>query len=461
MGVLGSPGGGMKRTKSRESASAEASEAVSTTSQGVQILPHGVLSSIAQHASAQPHHVGIHWGSRNALINRVGLVGKSWSKLVFCSRSRRSLPALLQRRVTLLKSISSWRPWWGAIRGCYPRIQPTAGITDKATKCRESNALAINSLIELGAQRISSLDLSNCEALEAKTMNALINCCSNLTAVRLSRLAAFSVLELAVRVPALTALEFDQCKLTDLQTSALIEQLTANCRSLQKLSVMKLQPFSDVQINLLADRCPNLQSLCVAGCVLVTDASITRLVQSCRLRELDLAGCSLLTDEVLMQITERCSAMTSLDVSCLPSVTANSLLTLTRCTGLVKLHMNRLHGAVTDSVLSEIVNSCRSLRSLEVTLCNKLSDKSIIKLAQCCPALDTLNVKLCKKLTDKAITTVATLCPELTTLIIAGCVKLTNAAVNKLVDCCDQLSTLDAEGCRLLDVDAIAHLTSV
>ena len=89
----------------------------------------------------------------------------------------------------------------------------------------------------------------------------------------------------------------------------------------------------------------------------------------CLWRKLKLQKRHKVDDEVLVRITNHGSAVSVLDVSECRSITEEGLLkALLQCKCLVDLSVVRCV-AVTDKILSVIGQSCRNIRSLDISLC--------------------------------------------------------------------------------------------
>jgi hypothetical protein len=75
-------------------------------------------------------------------------------------------------------------------------------------------------------------------------------------------------------------------------------------------------------------------------------------------------------------------------------------------------------------------------------------------VASQCRKLRSLNVELCRKITDRSVQAVARSLPDLVCFNCGGCAKVTNVGVSLL---CDhqgkQLLRLNLGGCKLTDYD--------
>ena len=76
-------------------------------------------------------------------------------------------------------------------------------------------------------------------------------------------------------------------------------------RALPNLRSVWLRGANDARVGALAQHCPALQALDVAGCSAVSDASVARLARGCpQLSELSVSQCPLVTDASLAPLVE-------------------------------------------------------------------------------------------------------------------------------------------------------------
>ena len=112
----------------------------------------------------------------------------------------------------------------------------------------------------------------------------------------------------------------------------------------------------------IAVNCPNLTSLNVSFCHILTDVAILAIAVNCpNLTEFDVSYCRNLTDVSILAIAEHCSNLTDLDVS--------------------------LCDNLTDVSIQAIAEHCSNLTNLHVGGCDKLTDVSIQALEERLPNL--------------------------------------------------------------------------
>jgi len=198
--------------------------------------------------------------------------------------------------------------------------------------------------------------------------------------------------------------------------------------------------IDDAVIIALADRCPALTDVSVAGCWNLTDAAIIRLAEGCpSLISIDVSNCSghrgmrycnKLTDAAVIALAERCPALTAVDVSWCKNLTDAAFIGLAEhCPALTSIYMNGCKN-LTDAVIIALAERCPGLTDVNVMNCSNLTDAAIIALAEGCPALTQINVTNCRNLTDAAIIGLADRCPALTQIDVMNCNKLTDVVLS-------------------------------
>ncbi|BFG38339.1 hypothetical protein CerSpe_246140 [Prunus speciosa] len=220
--------------------------------------------------------------------------------------------------------------------------------------------------------------------------------------------------------------------------------------SLQNLEVLNLngcQKISDKGIEDITSACPNLKVFSIYWNVRVTDIGIAHLVKNCKhIVDLNFSGCKNLSDKCLQLVAENYPEL--------------ELLNLTRC---VKL---------TDSGLQQILHGCPCLHSLNLyalssftdeaykrisllshlkflDLCGgqNLSDEGLSCIARC-KSLLSLNLTWCVRITDVGVIAVAQGCTSLEFLSLFGIVGVTDKCLESLSSTCSNtITTLDVNGC--------------
>ena len=148
------------------------------------------------------------------------------------------------------------------------------------------------------------------------------------------------------------------------------------------------------------------------NCDLISDISVTALlVQGSQLRELRLAQCSLIHDDAFLALPDR----------------------------------RRLE----------------SLRILDLTACENLTDKAVEKIIYAAPRLRNLVLAKCKKITDRAVLAITKLGKNLHYVHLGHCAHITDPAVIELVKACNRIRYIDLACCHRLTDASIQQLATL
>ena len=182
-------------------------------------------------------------------------------------------------------------------------------------------------------------------------------------------------------------------------TDAALESLAAGCAAITTLSISG-RCVSDVGVACLARRFPALALLHIAGCRLVTDATMNNLALRCpAITSLDVSNCRLLSNLGVALLATGCRAITTLNLLGCRLVGYDGVAHL--AAGLSDL--NRLDlsfcNTVTDAALKSLANGCSKITTLSLQDCNAITNEGIACLAAKCTLIAILNVKACYNLT--------------------------------------------------------------
>ncbi|KAJ1298915.1 hypothetical protein BS78_01G490300 [Paspalum vaginatum] len=242
---------------------------------------------------------------------------------------------------------------------------------------------------------------------------------------------------ISVALPALTHLDLQDAPIieptsTSDLTNAGLQQINPHGK-LKHISLMRSQEFlvtsfrrvNDLGILLMADKCSNLESICLGGFSRVTDTGFRAIIHSCSgLHKLRVCHGSHLTDLVFHDIIA-----TSL---CLTHVSLRWCKLLTDV-GIERLSFNK------------------DLNVLDLRDCRSLGDEAVRALS-CLPKLQTLLLDG-TDISDQSLKYLGLgMCP-LTSLSLRGCRKLTNDCIPLL------FAGLVKQSLQVLDLSRIPSVT--
>ncbi|CAB1325743.1 unnamed protein product, partial [Coregonus sp. 'balchen'] len=237
------------------------------------------------------------------------------------------------------------------------------------------------------------------------------------------------------------------------------------CLMLETLVASGCRRLTDRGLHTVAQCCPELRCLEVAGCYNVSNEavfevtciSLTREVslklspmhgQQISIRYLDMTDCFALEDEGLHTIAANCTQLTHLYLRRCVRLTDEGLRYLViYCPAVRELSVSDCH-YVSDVGLREIAKLEGRLRYLSVAHCGRITDVGVRYVAKYCSRLRYLNARGCEGLTDHGLEYLAKSCPKLKSLDIGKCPLVSDAGLELLALNCFNLKRLSLKSCE-------------
>ncbi|KAF5797869.1 putative leucine-rich repeat domain superfamily [Helianthus annuus] len=173
--------------------------------------------------------------------------------------------------------------------------------------------------------------------------------------------------------------------------------------------------LSDAGLAAVADGFTKLEKLTLIWCSNATSAGLTFVAQKCRfLKSVDLQGCYV-GDQGLGAIGESCKQLEALNLRFCEGLTDTGLVDLAiGCGKTLKSLGVAACAKISDVSLEAVGSHCRILETLSLDS-EFINNKGLIAVAKGCPLLKNLNLQ-CIMVTDEALTAVGTLCVLLESL---------------------------------------------
>ncbi|KAG8144007.1 hypothetical protein E2320_001136 [Naja naja] len=185
---------------------------------------------------------------------------------------------------------------------------------------RDSTVL---SLAEVLSRNLQVLDLSSCVSLSNRSIQAISSSLLLLTVLRLAWYAGpkFSrnFGNMGFFLPPTQDLEQDKMAVVNLNQQKAQEQRQTSLNALTHLRYLSLSlvpNITDTSLLAIVRNCRSLEHLSLSHCTSLTDRGFAEAAGSlCRLQHLVLSGCNQLTPRTLKSIGQECKLLKSLDVS--------------------------------------------------------------------------------------------------------------------------------------------------
>ncbi|CAG8605517.1 17303_t:CDS:2 [Acaulospora morrowiae] len=114
--------------------------------------------------------------------------------------------------------------------------------------------------------------------------------------------------------------------------------------------------------------------------------------------------------------------------------------------------LNLAGGSRSDTCLSSIIPHCHQIQHLSLAWNTSLSDASINKIANVCgKRLRTLDLTNCEKVSDRSMSSIAQYCVKLRELRVSYCRGVSEVGVKSVIEGCEELKLLDLVGCLSVD----------
>ncbi|KAK4368591.1 hypothetical protein RND71_012383 [Anisodus tanguticus] len=215
--------------------------------------------------------------------------------------------------------------------------------------------------------------------------------------------------------PNLRSMNLSQCSLLTCDGISCLSNSLGSV--LRELYLDNCEPIDPMLILPALLKLEHLKVLSVTGIKTVCDAFIKEFVthRGQSLREIVLEGCMELTDCSLKEISQHCPGLRAIDLCKLCKLTDSAighLATGCRAVDKLKLCRNAFSG--------------ESLKELSLNCVNKVSHNTAMSLAKCSKNLISLDLSWCRNLTNEALGLIVDNCSSLEVLKLFGCTQVTS-----------------------------------
>lgn len=235
------------------------------------------------------------------------------------------------------------------------------------------------------------------------------------------------ICDIGLKYTGLRSLNLHGCAVTDEAAS----RIAQNCQQLQSLDL---------------SCCMGLTQLDLTGLVWLVELKLSRLSQVLtsefvaslrpmrKLTTVDFSFSTKLGDSGLQELAEGCRALTWVDLSSCPCLTAAGVLAIARANPNIRHLFLMLNdqSSLSDEDMSQVARQLKRLQVLDVSACGQLGRLTINALARYCNFIENLNFASLVQLTNDDVRHLMTKCPNLTELDLSGCALLTSEALHEI-----------------------------
>lgn len=262
------------------------------------------------------------------------------------------------------------------------------------------------------------------------------------------------------------------CYITDLAISVVVK----NCPGLQSMKLAKCYNVTDASMLTISQyalelhtfhliyncevtiegyrsvliKCSKLQHIGVSCCRKFDGTILAEIALRCaNLRTLSIGSLRDVTEDHLIPFQGRCLHLKTLDFQPFPSVSGNAIAAVAE--QYTDLQTLRLHlFGIKDISIKRIVDKCTQLKTLYLAGCRNITDSGILVVARNCPLLESIDLSHCKRVTDESCVALAESCPHLTSVSFSHCSYVTDIGVSALSTHCPDLTALHLSKCGFL-----------
>lgn len=254
----------------------------------------------------------------------------------------------------------------------------------------------------------------------------------------------------AMEMQGLRELDLSYCIcLSDLGLSSALDK----CPELESLALQGcLNIYLSTSAKASLKRCKRLRTLNVAGCKQLNLSSLSGLFEEDGIRELkslNLRDCDRISDGCLQYISTHLKSLESLNLSFCISVTDEGLEMISK--GLPNLRSLKLQSVddVSSFGIAHIAEKCTRLMHLDLGFCEWVDDNCLEKIAsgRIAESLEELDLS-CAHITDEGIRIVSESLLQLKHLKIGQCLSLTDQSLALIGSSLTKLVTIDFYGCN-------------
>ncbi|KAL6006287.1 hypothetical protein ACLOJK_040333 [Asimina triloba] len=350
------------------------------------------------------------------------------------------------------------------------------GIIAIANNCPNLKSLTIESCpmigneslqaISRGCPKLSSISIKDCPLVGDQGVASLVSSASYvLTKIKLE---ALKVTDISLAVIGHYGVAITDIVLTGLQNVGergfWVLSQAIGLQKLRSFTVTSCAGLTDLGMEALGKRCPNLGHLCLRKCPLVSDEGLKAFTgAAASLESLNLEECNQITQMGILGSLSNCGdKLKALSlVKCLGiKDTVSGLPPLSPCKSLLSLTIRNCPGFGSLGLVM-VGKLCPRLQHIDLGGLCRMTDAGFLALLEGCESgLVKVNLAGCIGLTDAVVLTLAKLhgC-TLEVLSLDGCRMVTDKSMEVIADYCTQLVDLDVSKCMITDagVSALAH----
>ncbi|PSR92662.1 F-box/LRR-repeat protein [Actinidia chinensis var. chinensis] len=218
-------------------------------------------------------------------------------------------------------------------------------------------------------------------------------------------------------------------------------------KKLEKLSLIWCSNVTSAGVKSIAAKCSSLRSLDLQGCY-AGDQGLAAVGECCKqLEDLNLRFCEGLTDTGLIELAVlRWRTLKSLGVAACAKITDVSLEAVgSHCRFLETLSLDSEF--INNKGVLTVAKGCRSLKVLKLQ-CINVTDEALQAVGVFCSSLEVLALYSFQRFTDMSLSAIGKGCKRLKNLTLSDCYFLSDKGLEAVASGCSELTHLEVNGCH-------------
>ncbi|XP_019168845.1 PREDICTED: F-box/LRR-repeat protein 2 [Ipomoea nil] len=200
---------------------------------------------------------------------------------------------------------------------------------------------------------------------------------------------------------------------------------------------------TDDGIEVLSLSLRKLRKINLSGNYYITDRSIAALSNCLNLQNVEVLACCFITANGIHHLMQNSAKVNSVSVFgiTLGKLIAGGLISYGRALQTIDLHCS----TVSDECLSSLAKACLPLNRFSLVCCNGITSNGLSSLLSAYPSLQYLALEQFGFLTDEIMEVLSLHLRSVVTIKLTGCSRLTISTIFALARNCDVLEELDME----------------
>ncbi|CAO2823977.1 unnamed protein product [Amaranthus hypochondriacus] len=347
-----------------------------------------------------------------------------------------------KHRRTLKPLRSEYLP---SILNRYPQV-----LALDLTLCPRITDFSLSIIASTCAKTLRFIDLSRSKFFTGDGLTVLVANCVNLMGLDLSNSTDLrdSAVAAIGEAKKLEKLWLGRCKLV---TDIGIGCIAVGCPKLKMISLKWCLGIGDLGVELIAVKCKELRSLDLSY-LPITSKCLPAILKLQYLEELFLEGCFGIDDGSLTALKQGSKSLKTLDMSSCENVSDAGLSSLTSGTGCLQ-QLTLAYGSPVTLDLARSLQRLSKLQSIKLDGC-LVTCSGLQAIGNYCASLRELSLSKCSGVTDEGMSSLVKKQKELRKLDITCCRKLTCVSIAHIAYSCTSLISLKMESCTLVPREA-------